>query len=51
MNNHLYEYTHAHPISMSISERLRRFDFEIHEIGHQERLTIDGDITYHRKNN
>jgi hypothetical protein len=51
MNNHLYEYTYVHPISISISERLRRFDFEIHEIDHQERLGINGDITYHRKNN
>jgi hypothetical protein len=43
----LYEYIHAHPISMSTFERLDRLDLEIHEVDHQERLTVDRDITYH----
>jgi hypothetical protein len=47
MNTHSYEYTHVHPISMSTSERVSRFDPKIHEIGHQERLTIDGDVASH----
>jgi hypothetical protein len=32
---------------MSASERLSRLDLEIHKVGHQERLTVDGDITSH----
>jgi hypothetical protein len=36
---------------MNTSERLNRFDFEIHEVGHQERLIVDGDIVSHWKNN
>jgi hypothetical protein len=47
MSTHPYEHMYAHPIPMSISERLGRFDLEIHEVGHQEHLTIDGDITSH----
>jgi hypothetical protein len=39
---HPYAHTHAYPTPMSTSERLSRFDLEIHEIGHQERLTVDG---------
>jgi hypothetical protein len=42
-----YSYMYAHPISMSVSERLVRLDLEIHKIGHQECLTVDGDIDYH----
>jgi hypothetical protein len=42
MSIHSYEYTHAHFIFMSTSEK--RFDIEIHKVGHQERLTVDGDI-------
>jgi hypothetical protein len=44
---HLYKHTHAHPTPMSTSERLSRFDLEIHEVGHQERLTVDGDVSSH----
>jgi hypothetical protein len=32
---------------MSISERLSRLDLEIHEVGHQEHLVIDGDVASH----
>jgi hypothetical protein len=28
-----YKYTHAHPTPMSTSERLDRFDLEIHKVG------------------
>jgi hypothetical protein len=43
-STHLYEHTHAHPTPMSTSERLNRLDLEIHEVGHQERLAVDGDV-------
>jgi hypothetical protein len=44
----LYEHTsHVHPISMSTFERLDQLDLEIHEVGHQERLVIDADVTFH----
>jgi hypothetical protein len=32
---------------MSNSERLSQFDLEIHEVGHQERLAVDGDVASH----
>jgi hypothetical protein len=38
---------YTHPILMSTSERLSQFDLEIHEVGHQEHLTVDGDVTSH----
>jgi hypothetical protein len=46
-NQHSSVGTHiyTHYISMSTSERLSRFDFKIHEVDHQERLAIDGDVT------
>jgi hypothetical protein len=47
MSTHLYEHTHVYPAPMSISERLSRLDLEIHEVGHQERLTVDGDVISH----
>jgi hypothetical protein len=47
MNTYLYEHTHTHSNPMSTSERLSRFDLEIHEVGHQERLTVDGDVASH----
>jgi hypothetical protein len=34
--------THAHPTFMSTSERLIQIDLEIHEVGHQKRLAVDG---------
>jgi hypothetical protein len=33
--------TYAQLTSMSTSERLSRFDLEIHKVGHQECLTVD----------
>jgi hypothetical protein len=42
---HLYKYTHTHPISMSISERLIWVDLKIYEVDHQERIAVDGDVT------
>jgi hypothetical protein len=47
MSTHPYEYMHAQLTPMSTSERLSRFDFEIYEVGHQERLAVDGDIASH----
>jgi hypothetical protein len=47
MITHSYEYTHAHPILMSTSERLSRFNLEIYEVGHQECLTVDRDVAFH----
>jgi hypothetical protein len=46
MSTHPYEHTYAHPTPM-VSERLSRLDLEIHEIGHQERLAVDGDVASH----
>jgi hypothetical protein len=51
MRTHPYKHTHAHPISMSISERLSRFDLEIHKVDHQECIAVDENVTSHRKNN
>jgi hypothetical protein len=47
MSTHSYEHTHAHPNPMITSERLSRLDLEIHKVGLQERLTVDGDVTHH----
>jgi hypothetical protein len=47
MNTHTYEYKYAHPTSISTSERLSRLDLKIHEVGHQERLAVDGDVASH----
>jgi hypothetical protein len=47
MITHPYEHTHAHTTLINIFEKLNRFDLEIHEIGQQERLVIDGDVTSH----
>jgi 5-formaminoimidazole-4-carboxamide-1-beta-D-ribofuranosyl 5'-monophosphate synthetase len=44
MSTHPYKYTYTHHIPMSTSERLKRLDLEIHEVGHQERLAVDGDV-------
>jgi hypothetical protein len=32
---------------MNISERLSQLDLKIHEVGHQERIIINEDITSH----
>jgi hypothetical protein len=47
MSTHLYEYMYIYHTFMSISERLNRLDLEIHEVGHQEHLAVDGDVTSH----
>jgi hypothetical protein len=48
INTHTYisthSYEHTHTIPMSTSERLSWLDIEIHEVGHQERLVVGGDI-------
>jgi hypothetical protein len=41
---HLYKYICTHPTSMSISERLSRFNLEIYKVDHQKRLIVDGDV-------
>jgi hypothetical protein len=47
MSTHSYEHTHAHPTLMSTSEKLSWLDLEIHEVDHQECITIDGDVAFH----
>jgi hypothetical protein len=47
MSTHLYERMHAHPTPMSIFERLSWLDLEIHEVSHQERLTVVRDVISH----
>jgi hypothetical protein len=46
INTHLYEHT-KYPIFMSTSEILSRLNLKIYEVGHQERLVVDGDIISH----
>jgi hypothetical protein len=45
MSTHSYEHTYTHPTPMSISEELNRLNLKIHEVGHQERLTVDSSLT------
>jgi hypothetical protein len=47
MSTHPYKYTHAHRTPMNTSERLSWLNLEIHEVDHQERVTVDGDVTSH----
>jgi hypothetical protein len=47
MRIHSYKHTHTYPTSMSTSERLSRLDLEIHKVGHQEHLTVVGDVASH----
>jgi hypothetical protein len=47
MSTHSYEHTHAHLTSMSSSERLTQLDLEIHEVGYQERIAVDGNVVSH----
>jgi hypothetical protein len=47
MSNYPYEHTHAHPISISTSERLSQLDLEVHEVSHKERLAVDDDVAFH----
>jgi hypothetical protein len=42
MSIHSYEYMHIHSTPISTFERTNRLDLGIHEVDHQERLTIDG---------
>jgi hypothetical protein len=47
-HGYLYTYEHymyVHYIFMSTFKRLNRFDFEIHEVGYQECIDINGDVT------
>jgi hypothetical protein len=46
-STHPYKHTHVHPTPMSTSERLGQFDLEIHEVDHQERLAVNGDVASH----
>jgi hypothetical protein len=34
MSTHPYKYMYIHPIPMTTSERLNRFDLKIHEVGY-----------------
>jgi hypothetical protein len=43
-STHPYKYMHAHLTHMTISERLNRFDLEIREVDHQERIAVDIDV-------
>jgi hypothetical protein len=45
----LWIYTYIH-YSMSTFERLSQLDIKIHEVSHQERLTVDENVVFHRKN-
>jgi hypothetical protein len=47
MSAYFYKYMYTHSIFMSNSERLSWLDPEIHEVDHQERLTVDGSVTSH----
>jgi hypothetical protein len=42
-----YSYTYAYSIPMSTFERLSWLDLEIHEVGHQERVTVEEDDIFH----
>jgi hypothetical protein len=47
MSTHPYEHMYTHPTPMSTSKRLNQLDLEIHEVSHQERLVVDGDVVSH----
>jgi hypothetical protein len=47
MSTYLYEYTDAHLISMSTSERLNRLDLKIHKVSYQKRLAVDENVVSH----
>jgi hypothetical protein len=38
---------YAHSILMSIFKRLIRHDLKIHEVDHQKRLAVNGDVVSH----
>jgi hypothetical protein len=47
MNTHPYKYIYIQSTSINTSERLNRLDLEIHKVGYQERLIVDGDVASH----
>jgi hypothetical protein len=47
MSTQPYKYTHAHPTPISTFKRLSQLDLEIYEVGHQERIVTDENITSH----
>jgi hypothetical protein len=47
MSTQLYEHMHVHPIPMSTFKRLSQLNLEIYEVGHQERIAVDGDVASH----
>jgi hypothetical protein len=46
MSTYFYKYVDVYPISMNTSKRLGRLNFEIHKVGHQERLTVDTETSF-----
>jgi hypothetical protein len=42
-----YEYIYAHPTPISTFKIPSRLDLNIHEVSHQKRLVVDGDITFY----
>jgi hypothetical protein len=44
INIYSYERMYVHPTLMSTSKRLSQFDFEIYEVGQQERLAVYRDV-------
>jgi hypothetical protein len=40
----IYFYKHVHSTHMNTSETLSQLHLKIHEVGYQERITIDGDV-------
>jgi hypothetical protein len=39
--------TLMHTLPLLAPPKESRLDLEIHEVGHQERLVVDGDVTSH----
>jgi hypothetical protein len=44
---HSYEHIRIRHVPISTSERLSQLNFEIHKVGHQECLAVDGDVASH----
>jgi hypothetical protein len=51
MSTHPYKHAYAHTITMIIFERLSWLNLDIHKVGHQKCLTVNGYVTSHEKNN
>jgi hypothetical protein len=47
MSTYSYKYMYVYSTSISTFERLSRLDLKIHEVSHQERIAVDGDVTSH----